>query len=59
MIHVVVDGVPFPNPGEFLSLLAPETIESIEYLSPMDATTRLGARAGNGALVITTRRGRR
>lgn len=59
MIHVVVDGVPLPNPGEFLSLLPPENVESIEYLSPMDATTRLGTQAGNGALVITTRRGRR
>lgn len=59
MIHVIVDGVPFPNPGEFLSLLPPENVESIEYLSPMDATTRFGTRAGNGALVITTRRGRR
>lgn len=56
MVMVVLDGVPLPNPGERLQALPPEMVQTIEYLSPIEATTRYGTGGASGALLITTRR---
>lgn len=64
----VIDGVPYPSEnltsligiqggGSPLSFLNPETIESIEVLKDADATSIYGARAANGAILITTKKG--
>jgi len=67
----VIDGVPFPsqnlNPfagngtignGNPLSFLNPGDIESIDVLKDADATAIYGSRAANGAILITTKKGK-
>jgi TonB-linked SusC/RagA family outer membrane protein len=44
--------------GSSLSYINPADIESISVLSDADATAIYGSRAANGALVITTKRGK-
>jgi hypothetical protein len=56
MVTVVLDGVPLQNPEERLLTLPPEMVQTIQYLSPIEATTRFGTGAASGALLITTRR---
>lgn len=49
---VLVDGVPFD-----MNKLDPNTIESISILKDAAAASIYGARAGNGVILITTKRG--
>jgi len=49
---VLVDGVPFD-----LNKLDPNTIESISILKDAAAASVYGARAGNGVILVTTKRG--
>lgn len=46
------------NLGSPLSYINPADIESIEILKDADATAIYGSRAGNGAIIITTKRGK-
>jgi len=50
---VLVDGVPFD-----MNKLDPNTIESITVLKDAAAASIYGARAGNGVILITTKRGK-
>ncbi|OQP44991.1 hypothetical protein A4D02_09350 [Niastella koreensis] len=43
--------------GNPLSFINPSDIESIEVLKDADATAIYGSRAGNGAIIITTKKG--
>ncbi|WP_234997726.1 SusC/RagA family TonB-linked outer membrane protein [Mucilaginibacter sp. OK098] len=68
----VVDGVPYPNNNNSgleggitagggnstLNFLNPADIESVEILKDADATAIYGSRAANGAILITTKRGK-
>lgn len=51
----VVDGVPSDAP---LSAYSPSDIESITVLKDAAATSLYGSRAGNGVILITTKRGK-
>ncbi len=48
----------FTGRGNTLSFLNPSDIESIEILKDADATSIYGSRAANGAILITTKRGK-
>ncbi len=52
----VVDGVPYVAG---LSNLNPDDIESLTVLKDASATSLYGARAGNGVVLITTKRGKK
>jgi TonB-linked SusC/RagA family outer membrane protein len=67
---VVVDGVPFPaylqvttvegivQGGSPLDYINPNDIEAIDILKDADATAIYGSRAANGAILITTKKGK-
>ncbi|WP_207515236.1 SusC/RagA family TonB-linked outer membrane protein [Longitalea luteola] len=67
---VVVDGVPYPTSltqtylegivqnGSPLNYINPADIESIDVLKDADATAIYGSRAANGAILITTKKGK-
>ncbi|WP_205513199.1 SusC/RagA family TonB-linked outer membrane protein [Longitalea arenae] len=69
---IVIDGVPYAyqlfDNGNFLDNLVqggsplnyinPNDIESIDVLKDADATSIYGSRAGNGAILITTKKGK-
>lgn len=67
---IIVDGVPYPtrfsiNTMEFitqggspLNYINPSDIESISVLKDADATAIYGSRAANGAILITTKKGK-
>lgn len=67
---VVVDGVPYPTllpntllegivaGGSPLNYINPSDIESIDVLKDADATAIYGSRAANGAILITTKKGK-
>ena len=67
---VVIDGVPFPTQmfgnsfesvvkgGSPLNYINPADIESIDILKDADATAIYGSRAANGAILITTKKGK-
>jgi TonB-linked SusC/RagA family outer membrane protein len=69
---IVVDGVPYPSqnfgPGSLSSILGgsgsalsyinPTDIESMDVLKDADATAIYGSRAANGAILITTKKGK-
>ncbi len=60
---IVIDGVPTSNdaaPGmaNGLALLNPNDIESFTVLKDASATAIYGARASNGVIIITTKRGK-
>lgn len=68
---VVIDGVPFPTElttssmenlhlkgGSPLNYINPLDIESIDVLKDADATAIYGSRAANGAILITTKKGK-
>ncbi|OQP59681.1 hypothetical protein A3860_36540 [Niastella vici] len=68
---VVVDGVPYPTQlvgaglleaalqgGSPLNYINPADIESIDVLKDADATAIYGSRAANGAILITTKKGK-
>lgn len=46
------------NNGNPLSFISPDNIESIEILKDADATAIYGSRAANGAILITTKKGK-
>ena len=61
----VIDGVQFYNTGQGgandtspLSLINPNDIESVEVLKDASSTAIYGARAANGVVLITTKRGK-
>ena len=56
MMAVYIDDLAVPNPAEVLGSFTPEDLERIEVLPPLEALARYGARAANGALLLTTRR---
>ncbi len=51
----IIDGL--PNNGYGIDYLSPEDIESIEVLKDAAASAIYGARAANGVVLITTKRG--
>ena len=53
----VIDGVPVQNEANF-NFLNPNDIESIQVLKDAAAASIYGARAANGVIVITTRKGK-
>ncbi|MEM7572140.1 MAG: SusC/RagA family TonB-linked outer membrane protein [Bacteroidota bacterium] len=59
---LVVDGVPYGNytahTNNFLSLINPEDIESISVIRDASGKALYGSRAGNGLIIVTTKRGR-
>jgi TonB-linked SusC/RagA family outer membrane protein len=67
---IVIDGVPFPSQlqtsllegivqkGSPLNYVNPNDIESIDVLKDADATAIYGSRAANGAILITTKKGK-
>ncbi|SHF69664.1 TonB-linked outer membrane protein, SusC/RagA family [Pedobacter caeni] len=52
---LVIDGVPYANVS--LSDIAPDDVESIDVLKGATASALYGNRGGNGAIMITTKRG--
>ncbi|CAL1519755.1 SusC/RagA family TonB-linked outer membrane protein [Chitinophaga sp. MM2321] len=57
--NMVINGVNNSGPvGNPLSYINPADIESIEVLKDADATAIYGSRAANGAILITTKKGR-
>lgn len=60
---LVIDGVPFGNysahTNNFLSLINPDDIESISVIRDASGKALYGSRAGNGLILITTKRGRK
>ena len=66
---IVIDGTPFPSQliemneaivqgGSPLNYVNPADIESIDILKDADATAIYGSRAANGAILITTKKGK-
>jgi TonB-dependent starch-binding outer membrane protein SusC len=68
---IVIDGTPFPTQligmglvenflqgGSSLNYINPADIESIDILKDADATAIYGSRAANGAILITTKKGK-
>jgi TonB-linked SusC/RagA family outer membrane protein len=67
---IVIDGVPYPinfegelsrqiiQGGSPLNFISPQDIESIDVLKDADATAIYGSRAANGAILITTKKGK-
>ncbi|GGG33822.1 SusC/RagA family TonB-linked outer membrane protein [Hymenobacter glacieicola] len=59
----VVDGVPFYSDGDgqngnYLNLINPNDIASIDILKDASATAIYGSRGANGVVIITTKRGK-
>ena len=54
-IVVYRDGVPTGGPATLRSISA-ETVESVQFLSAADATTRFGTGHSLGAILVVTRR---
>ena len=52
----VIDGFPVEDPNN--NILNPDDIESIDVLKDASAAAIYGARAANGVIIITTRRGK-
>jgi TonB-dependent starch-binding outer membrane protein SusC len=67
---IIIDGVPYPTQltatnlesliqgGSPLNYIDPAEIESIDVLKDADATSIYGSRAANGAILITTKKGK-
>lgn len=68
---IIIDGFPVNNPGDvgggyyssgsqdnILASINPNDIESIEVLKDASSTAIYGSRAGNGVIIITTKRGK-
>jgi TonB-linked SusC/RagA family outer membrane protein len=69
---IIVDGIPYPSElyasnsgienllqgGSPLNYINPNDIESIDILKDADATAIYGSRAANGAILITTKKGK-
>lgn len=56
MALVLMDRVPVNQPATLLAGMPLHHIESVEFLSPGEAGVRYGSDAGNGVLLITSRR---
>ncbi len=56
---VIMDGVPVSAPSTLFPTIPLQDIERLEALSPGQAGARYGSRAGNGVLLVETRRGTR
>lgn len=61
---IVLDGVPLENSGakgspSILSTINPNDIESFNVLKDASATAIYGARASNGVIIISTKKGKR
>ena len=59
---IVIDGVPQTNQGNAgganaLTMINPQTIESMTVLKDASATAIYGSRASNGVIIITTKKG--
>ncbi|WP_185291090.1 SusC/RagA family TonB-linked outer membrane protein [Chryseobacterium lactis] len=70
----VIDGIPIingtgksadigqysnmPDPGDVLSSINPDDIESINFLKGASASALYGSAGGNGAILVTTKKGR-
>ena len=59
---IVIDGVPLDNGGVWgmsnpLSMLSPESVESMTVLKDASATAIYGSRASNGVIIVTTKKG--
>ncbi len=59
---IVIDGVPMDTKGVVgssnpLSLISPESVESMTILKDASATAIYGSRASNGVIIITTKKG--
>ncbi len=59
---IVIDGVPMDTKGVVgssnpLSLISPESVESMTNLKDASATAIYGSRASNGVIIITTKKG--
>ena len=52
---IIIDGVPYGNAD--LSKIASDDIESIDVLKGATASALYGARGGNGAIMVTTKKG--
>lgn len=52
---IILDGIPYSG---FLSEISPNDIESIEVLKDASSAAVYGARAANGVLLITTKKGK-
>lgn len=57
MVLVVFNGTPVADAGSFLTGLAAEDLESIEFLKPSEAGVYWGTRGGNGVLLLNSRGG--
>ena len=59
---IVLDGVPLSDQGyggtNPLTMIAPESIESMTVLKDASATAIYGSRASNGVIIITTKKGK-
>lgn len=68
---IIIDGFPVSNPGNLntgnynvgnidniLGSINPNDIESIEILKDASSTAIYGARAGNGVIIVTTKKGK-
>lgn len=53
----VIDGYP-TNDGTLFNALSPQDIESIDILKDAASAAIYGSRAGNGVIIVTTKRGR-
>ena len=53
---IVLNDVPMAFPDQIIRDLDPNIIQRIEVLSPVDAQFQFGSAAGNGAILIYTRR---
>lgn len=47
-----------PDPGDIMSTINPDDIESINVLKGASATALYGSRGGNGVILITTKKGK-
>ncbi|MFT4032275.1 MAG: SusC/RagA family TonB-linked outer membrane protein [Siphonobacter sp.] len=54
-IMLVIDGVPYTNMT--LNNIPPDDIESVDVLKGPTAAALYGSRGGNGAIIVTTKRG--
>ena len=56
MVEVFLNGVPLPEAGRMLGTLDPVSVESFQFVPPLEARTRFrGGNVGNGVLLIYTR----
>ena len=57
-IKVYLDGMPYGG-VESLAMISARDVRDVQWLSAVDATTRFGTGNMAGAIVVTTRQGRR